>query len=116
MASDLYQQHKPLSAIVIQQPTLGIHHEIRFNEPGEAHQLIHHAELRSTAAGSLRRSFGRCVFMDNTFLPGTLTFQLFGHEIELLPRVMMIDHEERSWRSASCYCPQQPSAERSTAR
>lgn len=42
--------------------------------------------------------FGRCIFMDATFLPGTLTFQLFGHEIELLPRVIMIDHEERPWR------------------
>src|ERR1035437_5564679 len=30
--------------------------------------------------------FGKCVFMDTTFLPGTVTFDLFGHEIELLPR------------------------------
>lgn len=41
--------------------------------------------------------FGKCVFMDTTFLPGTVTFQLFGHEIELLPRVLMIDHEEHPW-------------------
>jgi hypothetical protein len=37
--------------------------------------------------------------MDTTFLPGTVTFELFGHEIELLPRVLMIDHEERPWLS-----------------
>jgi hypothetical protein len=43
--------------------------------------------------------FGRCVFMDTTFLPGTLTFQMFGHELELLPRVMILDHEERQWFS-----------------
>jgi hypothetical protein len=43
--------------------------------------------------------FGRCVFMDTTFLPGTLTFQMFGHELELLPRVMILDHEERQWIS-----------------
>ena len=43
--------------------------------------------------------FGRCVFMDTTFLPGTLTFQIFGHELELLPRVMILDHEERRWIS-----------------
>jgi hypothetical protein len=43
--------------------------------------------------------FGKCVFMDTTFLPGTVTFELFGHEIELLPRVLMIDHEERPWLS-----------------
>jgi hypothetical protein len=43
--------------------------------------------------------FGRCLFMDTTFLPGTLTFQMFGHELELLPRVMILDHEERKWIS-----------------
>jgi hypothetical protein len=37
--------------------------------------------------------------MDPTFLPGTLTFRLFGHEIELLPRVLMLDHQEHLWRS-----------------
>jgi hypothetical protein len=44
--------------------------------------------------------FGKCIFMDTTFLPGTITFQLFGHEIELMPRVMMIDHEEKQWLSS----------------
>jgi hypothetical protein len=43
--------------------------------------------------------FGKCVFMDTTFLPGTVTFQLFGHEIELLPRVLVIDRQEHSWRA-----------------
>jgi|SRR5437899_2149445 len=41
--------------------------------------------------------FGKCVFMDTTFLPGTVTFAIFGHEIELLPRVLIIDHQERPW-------------------
>lgn len=43
--------------------------------------------------------FGKCVFMDTTFLPGTLTFQFFGHEIELLPRVLILDRTEHPWRS-----------------
>lgn len=43
--------------------------------------------------------FGQCIFMDPTFLPGTLTFSFFGHEIELLPRVLMIDHREHPWQS-----------------
>jgi|WetSurMetagenome_2_1015567.scaffolds.fasta_scaffold174531_2 hypothetical protein len=42
--------------------------------------------------------FGNCVFMDTTFLPGTVTFQIFGHEIELLPRVLVIDRQEHSWQ------------------
>ncbi len=45
--------------------------------------------------------FGACVFMDTTFLPGTATFRFFGHEIELLPRVLIIDHEEHSWLNGS---------------
>jgi hypothetical protein len=37
--------------------------------------------------------------MDTTFLPGTLVFELFGHEIQLLPRVLTIDKKEQPWRS-----------------
>jgi hypothetical protein len=42
--------------------------------------------------------FGKCVFMDTTFLPGTLTFELFGHEIELLPRALIIDRQDHPWQ------------------
>jgi hypothetical protein len=45
--------------------------------------------------------FGKCLFMDTTFLPGTVTFQLFGHEIELLPRALIIDRQEHPWVSDS---------------
>lgn len=43
--------------------------------------------------------FGKCVFMDTTFLPGTVTFELYGHEIQLLPRVLTIDRQEHPWQS-----------------
>ena len=45
--------------------------------------------------------FGTCVFMDGTFLPGTLTFDLFGHEIELLPRALIIDRQDHPWQSGA---------------
>ncbi len=45
--------------------------------------------------------FGKCVFLDTTFLPGTVTLQLYGHEIELLPRVLVIDHQEHPWLSGT---------------
>ena len=42
--------------------------------------------------------FGKCIFMDLTFLPGTVTFSnMFGHEIELLPRVLIVDYKEHLW-------------------
>jgi len=43
--------------------------------------------------------FGQCVFMDTTFLPGTIVFDLFGHEIQLIPRVLTIDKKEMPWES-----------------
>jgi hypothetical protein len=39
--------------------------------------------------------------MDTTFLPGTVTLQVFNHEIELLPRVLVIDGQEHPWLSES---------------
>jgi hypothetical protein len=41
--------------------------------------------------------FGKCVFMDTTFLPGTIVFDLFGHEIQLIPRVLTIDKKDIPW-------------------
>ena len=88
-------------AIVIQQPALAISNvQIRFAGEPEAP-----TNAAVTLAFSQPREvpydvpFGKCIFMDTTFLPGTLTFQLFGHEIELLPRVMIIDHDEYAWKS-----------------
>jgi len=43
--------------------------------------------------------FGKCIFMDTSFLPGTVTLRLFSHEIELLPRTLVLDHREQPWRS-----------------
>jgi hypothetical protein len=43
--------------------------------------------------------FGKCVFLDTTFLPGTVVLDLFGHEVQLLPRVLTIDHVEHAWHS-----------------
>jgi hypothetical protein len=45
--------------------------------------------------------FGKCVFIDTRFLPGRVTFLLFGHEVELLPRALVIDHQEHPWLSES---------------
>jgi hypothetical protein len=43
--------------------------------------------------------FGKCLFMDTTFLPGTLAFELLGHQIQLIPRVLTIDGKEIPWGS-----------------
>lgn len=44
--------------------------------------------------------YGRCVFMDTTFLPGTVVFELFGYQVQLIPRVLTIDEtNELLWRN-----------------
>ena len=45
--------------------------------------------------------FGKLIFHDLMYLPGTVTLALFGHEIELLPRVLIIDRKEYSWKSGT---------------
>lgn len=41
--------------------------------------------------------FGKCIFLDTLFLPGTVTVEMFGHEIQILPRAMSVDRIERAW-------------------
>lgn len=45
--------------------------------------------------------FGKCLFMDTTFLPGTVVFEMYGHQIQLIPRVLTIDNEEQPWHSGA---------------
>jgi hypothetical protein len=42
--------------------------------------------------------FGQMIFQDPTFLPGTVTMSLFGHEVELLPRFLTIDQTKYPWQ------------------
>lgn len=43
--------------------------------------------------------YGRCVFLDTLFLPGTVVCEMFDHEIQLLPRTLTIDRREHAWQS-----------------
>ena len=44
-------------------------------------------------------SFGEVKFEDLTYLPGTVTLGLFGHEIELLPRTLYVNRKAHPWKS-----------------
>ena len=41
--------------------------------------------------------FGKIIYEDLTFLPGVVTFDLFGHEVEFLPRVLIVNKREAAW-------------------
>ena len=45
--------------------------------------------------------FGTVIYEDLTFLPGVVTFDLFGHEVELLPRVLVVNKHEVPWQQGA---------------
>lgn len=90
-------------AIVVSQATLKIS-DVKVTFPGEliaATNQMRKLVFDQPQPVSYEVPFGRCLFEDLTFLPGTVTFDLFGHEIELLPRILTIDKREYAWASGA---------------
>ncbi len=88
-------------AIIINQPALGITNvQISFvDESNALPQTARTLQFGEARAVPFEVPFGKCVFLDTTFLPGTVALNLSGHEVQLLPRVLTIDKVERPWRS-----------------
>lgn len=81
-------------AVTFRQPALGIEETVAF--PGQ--KVASNLEVRQQfAEATTNTPFGPVIFQDPTFLPGTLTLGLFGHEVEALPRVLIIDKREIAW-------------------
>jgi hypothetical protein len=105
------------ATLVINQPSLAITN-LQITFPGETSRTNATLSFRTPQEVPWDLPYGKCVFMDTTFLPGTVTFDLFGHEIELIPRVLTIDHQEIQWVSdktilvaeTNAAAPQQPKA------
>jgi hypothetical protein len=47
--------------------------------------------------------FGRTKFEDLTYLPGSVAFDFFGHEVELLPRTLYLNKKEYPWKPNATY-------------
>jgi hypothetical protein len=91
------------AAVHIRQPNLNIRDfTLLFPEesppPGPTGQRLRFAEPQTWPFAI---PYGQCIFEDLTFLPGTVTLQVFGHEVELLPRTLIVDRREQSWTSGS---------------
>lgn len=43
--------------------------------------------------------FGKTVFDDLMYLPGTVVLHCFGHEVQMLPRALFLDRRSREWAS-----------------
>ena len=46
----------------------------------------------------LKMPFGEVIYEDLRTLPGVVTFNFFGHEVELLPRVLIVNKREIPWK------------------
>ena len=85
----------PFAEII--QPRLGIT-GARLLFPGEI--FTNAAETITFALPEPSRTvpFGRVIYEDLTFLPGVVTLDLFGHEIELVPRMLVVNRKTIPWR------------------
>jgi hypothetical protein len=87
-------------SVVIYQPRLGISAvEILFVD--EQHPATNLTERVNFSSPQMPVPFGEVIYEDLTFLPGVVTFNLFGHEVELLRRVLIVNKKEIAWTSDS---------------
>jgi hypothetical protein len=86
------------ASLVINQPALAITN-LQITFPGETRRTNVSLAFRQAHEVPYGMPYGQCVFMDTTFLPGTIVLDLFGHEIQLIPRALTIDQKEIPWAS-----------------
>jgi hypothetical protein len=44
--------------------------------------------------------FGEILLQDELYLPGSVTVRVAGHQVEILPRVLIVDQKEIAWPAA----------------
>ncbi len=95
---DFTSDARGVPAISISETELNISQIVRF-VGGKANPNLSQGLNFSQAVPEL--PFGEMVFQDPTFLPGNVTMRLFGHRVELVPRVLFIDGKEYPWNSTN---------------
>lgn len=85
-------------AVVVSQGWLGIE-SVALQFPGERAESVALPQRVAFERPGRGIPFGEVLYEDLTFLPGVVTFNLFGHEVELLPRVLLINKREVPWES-----------------
>jgi hypothetical protein len=87
-------------SVAVSQPQLNIDN-VRFAFPD---QQIAQSNMNRTITFDqpiTNVPFGRVIYFDTTFLPGSIVLGLYGHEIQLLPRVLLVDNKEIPWQSGT---------------
>ncbi len=73
---------------------------VKFQFPGESVTNLTDTVIVFDSPIKTNIPFGRVVFLDTTYLPGAATMNFFGHEIELLPRTLVVNRKEVAWETA----------------
>lgn len=91
---DFATESNGVPVLVVSQPTLGI----------SGVKLVADGESITNTPGRVEFDFPRkplpfasTKFEDLTYLPGSVVFDFFGHEVELLPRTLIINKRELGW-------------------
>lgn len=82
-------------SLAVAQTTFHISQVVRF--VSVSNQAPGQSRIVSFTQAVAQLPFGKILFQDPTFLPGTVTMEAFGHKIELVPRVLKIDRSEYGW-------------------
>jgi len=83
--------------IVVKQPHLNLNCMIRFH--GEVTSATNLPQTVKFDRPKQSVPFGRVIYEDLMQLPGVVTFDFFGHEIELMPRTLIVNKREIPWNS-----------------
>jgi hypothetical protein len=86
------------ASIVVNQRALGIA-DVRITFEGE--RITNGPATLRFARPGQTVPFGRTKFEDLTYLPGSVAFDFFGHEVELLPRTLYLNKQEHAWVSGT---------------
>jgi hypothetical protein len=82
-------------SLAINQSKLQLSHRIIFNNAKLPQTNMQQKVLFDEAVKDI--PFGKMQFQDPTFLPGNVTMEQFGHQVQLLPRVLKVDKQEHAW-------------------
>jgi hypothetical protein len=83
--------------LAVRQPHLNYNCTITF--PGESATATNLPQTVTFDRPKKAVPFGKVIYEDLMQLPGVVTFDLFGHEIELLPRTLIVNKREVPWSS-----------------
>lgn len=81
----------------IAQAALKISERLSFPDDQAARTNL--AELVRFREPTTNLPFGEVLLQDPLYLPGTITMRIYGHRIEVLPRTLVVDQQEHTWKA-----------------